>query len=243
MKQFVLKIGSFKTIILITLFSILVSVTVVFLLSWLFPSLKPSIVAALVAAIIALLVAVPMVNLLFQVSALEKEMRALATYDELTKLLNRRSFLERAEYACHLARREKQNFAILIADLDWFKLINDQYGHAAGDEVLALLGQVISQISRASDIAGRIGGEEFAFFLPNTNLEAADNFANRLHHAISEVSVDYKGVPIHFTISIGLAEFTGQNPSQLVALMQLADEALYEAKRAGRNQTVKVLGS
>lgn len=245
MNQCILRMGVRNTVMIITVLSVLVSLAIAFLMVMLIPSIsiKMTLLMSILAPlIIAPLVSYPFINLVFQLNRLESEMRALATYDSLTKLLNRRAFLERAEYAYTIAKREKQNFCVLVADMDLFKLINDQYGHATGDQVLTLFGQIVKKVSRESDIAGRIGGEEFAFFLPNTTLDAAENFANRLHSAVRDTSVDFKGLPIHFTVSVGLASFTGENMSQFDALLHFADRALYEAKTNGRNQTVKVIG-
>lgn len=200
------------------------------------------VMAFLTPLIVTPLIGVPFTSLVFQLHALETKMRELATFDELTNLHNRRAFLEKAEFALQLAKRENQHFCVLMTDLDLFKLVNDQYGHATGDAVLALFGQLTKQISRASDVSGRTGGEEFSFFLPNTSAEEGEVFANRLHTAVREASVDYKGLTIHFTVSIGLAAFTGKNLSRLDGLLQLADQAMYEAKKLGRNQTVKVVG-
>lgn len=245
MNKFILRMGVKKTVFIITVVSVLVSIVVSIFVAMLVPSISikmTMLMSILAPLLIAPLVSYPFVKLVFQLNALENEMRALATFDSLTKLLNRRAFLERAEYAYTIAKREKQNFCILAADMDLFKLINDQYGHATGDQVLTLFGKIVKKVSRESDIAGRIGGEEFSFFLPNTTIDEAENFANRLHHAVKETSIDYRGIPIHFTISVGLAAFTGGNLSRFDALLHFADTALYEAKKKGRNQTVKVVG-
>ncbi|MGB2831766.1 MAG: GGDEF domain-containing protein [Methylotenera sp.] len=231
--------------LIITGVSVLISMAIAAVVGSLLPtfSMKPSLLtSAIIPLVIAPLVSLPFVKMLFQLNFLEMEMRELATYDALTKLLNRRAFLERAEFAYNVAKREKQNFCILAVDLDLFKLINDQYGHATGDEVLALFGQITQQTSRESDIFGRVGGEEFSFFLPNTTIDEAENFVNRLHTAIRQASVNYKGMPIHFTVSIGLVAFTGMNISKFDSLLQFADAALYEAKKQGRNRTVKAIG-
>ena len=244
-KQFVLRLGLVKTVIVVTVVSVLFSVLISALVGTVFHLTNMRAlftIAVLTPLIIAPLVATPGTKLLFQIHTLETKMRELATFDVLTGLLNRRTFLERAEFAYNLAKRENQNFAILIADLDLFKLINDQYGHAMGDQVISSFGKIISQISRTSDVAGRIGGEEFAFFLPNSNMAEAENFAKRLHNAVSETSLDYKGLPIRYTVSVGIAGFSGKNMSSLDALMQLADEAMYQAKKSGRNQTAKIVG-
>lgn len=250
MKRLVLKWGTKKTVFVITVSSIFISVIVAFLAIWGLQQLEiklPTVLATMLIAIVvpllvAPIVSTPLVGLIFQISQLETEMRVLATYDGLTKLLNRRVFLERAEYAFNIAKREKQNFSILVVDLDFFKRINDQYGHAVGDVVLATFGHLVRKISRDSDIAGRVGGEEFTFFLPNTTAAEAEYFAERLHAAVKESSVNHEGTQICYTVSVGLASFTGNNTSSLDSLLQFTDSALYEAKKSGRNQTSKLIG-
>ena len=244
-KQLVLRLGQFKTVVILTAVSVIFSAFISYIVSLLYPSVNMSMsitMAILTPLIIAPLVSIPFTKVLFQIHALEIKMRELATIDALTSLHNRRAFIEKAEFALHLAKREKQSFCVMMFDLDLFKLVNDQYGHATGDAVLALFGQLSKQILRASDVSGRIGGEEFCFFLPNTTMEGGEVLANRLHTAVRQASVDYKGMPIHFTVSIGLAAFTSSNLCQLDGLLQLADQALYEAKKLGRNQTAKILG-
>lgn len=250
MKRLVLKWGTNKTVFILTVSSILISGIVAFCATWALNQLDIAlsalfvvmVVAFVVPLIVAPIVSWPLVGLIFEISQLETEMRVLATYDALTKLLNRRVFLERAEYAFNIAKREKQNFSILVVDLDFFKRINDRYGHAVGDLVLAAFGQLVRKISRDSDIAGRVGGEEFTFFLPNTTAVEAEYFAERLHAAVKETSVNHQGAQIYFTVSAGLASFTGNNTSSLDSLLQFTDSALYEAKKNGRNQTSKLIG-
>ncbi len=250
MKRLVLKLGAKNTVIVVTVSSILFSVMLTLIAVWGLHHydihLPFVVVAAVIAVVIPMLivpiVSGPLVGLIFQISQLETEMRVLATYDGLTKLLNRRVFLGRAEYAFSIAKREKQSFSILAVDLDFFKRVNDQYGHTAGDAVLAAFGNLVRKISRDSDIAGRVGGEEFTFFLPNTTASEAAFFAERLHAAVKETVVHHMGVPIRFTVSVGLAAFTGNNTSSLDSLLQFADSALYEAKNNGRNRTVQMIG-
>lgn len=250
MKRLVLKWGAKNTVFIVTVCSVLISVAVALIAVWGLNQLRVASLSMMTAMMIAIVIPTllapvisgPLVGLIFQINQLETEMRVLATYDGLTKLLNRRVFLERAEYAYNIAKREKQSFSILAVDLDFFKRINDQYGHTAGDTVLAAFGNLVRGISRDSDIAGRVGGEEFTFFLPNTTAAEAEFFAERLHAAVKETAVKHLGSDIHFTISIGLTSFTGNNTSSLDSLLQFADSALYEAKKNGRNQTSKLIG-
>jgi len=167
---------------------------------------------------------------------LEDELRRFATTDDLTRLNNRRYFLERAEGILNRSRRYNEPLALLMCDIDFFKHINDTFGHAAGDRALCRVADLIRSSLRDSDLAGRLGGEEFAILLVQTSLENAHDVADRLRRAIEgcPVLLD-EGQPIPLTISIGIA--TPAYPMETLAtLLQHADQALYAAKRAGRNR-------
>jgi len=243
MKEIILRIGIVATIIIITLLTVIASVLLAFVIlkyamhedSLHLMKILP--VAAIIPAVLVPIVGGYLVSLIIRTSLMEDEMKVLASYDALTGLLNRRVFLERAIHLYEIAKRERQDFTILAIDVDFFKLINDQYGHAIGDDVLSRLGTIVMEISRKSDISGRMGGEEFAFFLPNTSATEAGIFAERLHIKIRNTSISYKGVPVTFNISIGLASVADNDPPNLESLLHIADMALYEAKHNGRNQT------
>lgn len=168
---------------------------------------------------------------------LQKELTLLASYDDLTGLYNRREFYKNVEEINFYALRHKQHSAALIIDIDYFKKINDHYGHAAGDIVLAEFGRSLLNLSRAGDIAGRLGGEEFGLFLPNTNLGQAEAISQRLLKEISESEIASRELAIKYTISIGVAVNTPNAPSSIDVLFKNADQALYAAKANGRNQT------
>jgi two-component system, cell cycle response regulator len=122
-----------------------------------------------------------------------------------------------------------------VIDLDRFKAINDERGHAAGDDVLRALAATVKEVVRLSDVSGRLGGEEFAVLLPETTARDAVVMAERLRAAIVGVRVPTGGVPIRFTASFGVAEFN-EHDGSLDALIARADAALYQAKRDGRNR-------
>lgn len=168
--------------------------------------------------------------------ALEDQLRRQATTDCLTGVLNRRAFLEALERADDLARRHGRPLALLLLDADHFKRVNDTYGHAAGDAVLRELARIGNACLRASDRLGRIGGEEFAFLLQETDAPGAVAFAERLLAAIRATRVDIgREVPLSFTVSIGVAlSNSGMKSHQ--TLLQCADQALYAAKSGGRDQ-------
>ncbi|WP_124386902.1 diguanylate cyclase [Pseudomonas sp. R5-89-07] len=155
-----------------------------------------------------------------------------AQTDELTGLMNRRAFFERAQLLHAQCRREQQPLCALMLDMDHFKNINDTYGHQTGDQVLRQIGGVISAGFRQVDVYGRLGGEEFAILLPDTSLETARSLAAQLVQAIGEL----KAGPVQgLSASLGLAS-THAQALDLYVLMDSADQALYQAKARGRNQ-------
>lgn len=168
----------------------------------------------------------------------EEELIRLATVDELTGVYNRRYFMERFEEEVRLALRHELPMSLLMLDLDYFKSVNDSYGHVAGDCVLHETGETIRRVIRNTDLAGRYGGEEFAILLPMTNREGAAEIADRLREAVAEMRfAGGKGRHFAVTCSVGVAELapdveTGHR------LIELADQALYRAKEAGRNRVM-----
>lgn len=198
-------------------------------------------IAAYLAIAIAIVVTAPFawyfVDLLLCLHSDEQEMRSLASYDSLTGLLSRHAFFDNANNYVSLAIREAKPFSVLIIDLDHFKLINDRYGHPAGDAVLELFADVVNSVARRSDIVGRLGGEEFALLLPSTSASEAQEFSERLHQAIQKAVLKFNGSAIRYTVSIGLAEFDENSEKGIEDLLAHADIALYQAKQAGRNQT------
>jgi two-component system, cell cycle response regulator len=166
-----------------------------------------------------------------------RRLEALATTDPLTRVLNRRALLDRLNTEVDRARRYESSLTLLLLDLDHFKQINDTAGHLAGDTVLRQIGELLEEAIRKVDIVARYGGEEFVVLLPETVSDGAVAFAERLRERIAAQSFDVgAGRAVNLTVSIGIATF----PSPLVAstedLFARADEALYRAKSAGRNQ-------
>jgi diguanylate cyclase (GGDEF)-like protein len=168
------------------------------------------------------------------------ELERLATTDCLTGLHNRRHFLALAEAEWSRFQRYHRPLALIVFDVDLFKSINDGFGHAVGDRALTHLADLCNESKRSSDIVGRIGGDEFAILLPETELKQADLVAGRLRQALAgnPLITDDGSVPI--TISMGLVEAT-LSMSSIDALMKMADEALYKAKRGGRNCAMRSL--
>jgi len=160
----------------------------------------------------------------------------MASYDDLTGMFNRRAFLDALGRQLAQGRRSGRPTALLLFDLDHFKRINDRWGHSAGDQVLRSVGARCLATVREGDVAGRVGGEEFAMVLPDTTLEAAEAVAARLAATLREhpVLLTTRGARLTVTASIGVAEVAKGETA--VQAMSRADEALYEAKAAGRDE-------
>jgi diguanylate cyclase (GGDEF)-like protein len=126
----------------------------------------------------------------------------------------------------------------MMIDIDYFKKINDTYGHAAGDEALRKLADQIRQALRTTDILGRYGGEEFVVLMPETDLASGHKIAERLLHMVRELNIRSDKTEFGITISVGLAEQSQANAQTLDDLIDQADKALYTAKQSGRNQVV-----
>jgi len=156
--------------------------------------------------------------------------RRLASQDMLTGLANRREFGKRADLAMRWARREQQPLSVVVLDLDHFKALNDRFGHAEGDAVLHALGQVLQEAIRPLDLPARMGGEEFAILVPGCTLDSAQRFAELLRYKV-EFTVFPKGLAV--TASLGVAQWRPGEPFS--AVLERADQALYQAKSAGRN--------
>ena len=171
--------------------------------------------------------------------AMMQEIEQQAKTDYLTGLFNRRAFIAFAERELEHARRYQKPLAILAIDIDFFKKINDSYGHSVGDLTLQKFAVVCHEVLRESDLLGRIGGEEFAILLPETDAVQAQETSERLRKCLSECSVRLPDteMSVQFTVSIGITLFTG-GTSDIDALLNRADTALYQAKHNGRNQVV-----
>jgi diguanylate cyclase (GGDEF)-like protein/PAS domain S-box-containing protein len=166
----------------------------------------------------------------------EAELRWLAEVDPLTGVANRRAFLARAEYDLARTRRYEGSLTVAMIDLDHFKLVNDTYGHDAGDLMLRAVAELCRARLRGTDLFGRMGGEEFAALLIETSADVALQVLDDIRQAISELTVTLPdGRAISVTVSIG---FVSLPPAEATVdgLLKLADNALYQAKRKGRNR-------
>jgi two-component system cell cycle response regulator len=159
-----------------------------------------------------------------------------ATRDSLTRALNRGSLVERLQQEIAYCQRHKRQLSLVMLDVDYFKKVNDTFGHPAGDFVLRFLAEQLRRHLRLEDVLGRYGGEEFALLLRQTALPQALETAERLRAAVQACRPQFEEVEIPFTISLGVAAL--QSEDTLEALLSRSDAALYEAKRAGRNRVM-----
>ncbi|MGB5855149.1 MAG: diguanylate cyclase [Oceanisphaera sp.] len=170
---------------------------------------------------------------------LERKLEQLANMDALTHISNRRHFYERGELEFQRAVRYKHALAILMFDIDYFKRVNDTYGHDGGDVVLKQLAKTVQDSLRDLDVFARFGGEEFIALLPELSAEQAALVAERLRREIAEMPVIMpSGETMNITVSIGFAMLTAQD-KQLDAFIKKADLALYQAKEQGRNRVIE----
>ena len=163
-------------------------------------------------------------------------LEALSRVDALSGMSNRRHLFEHADRELLRSKRSQTPFAVLMLDIDFFKAINDHYGHDAGDKVIQSLSQICCSTVREIDIAARIGGEEFVVLMPTTNLVQAVDVADRLRQLMAATIVEVaNGQQIHFTVSIGVCTSVADDKT-FSSVLQRADTAMYQAKHNGRNQ-------
>jgi diguanylate cyclase (GGDEF)-like protein len=160
--------------------------------------------------------------------------KTAALIDPLTGLANRRAFLGDAEHFMARTPKRGESLTVMLADLDRFKAVNDQFGHAIGDRVLQIFAETITRSRRPMDLSGRLGGEEFVFLMPGANATEAERIAERIRVQFAEAAREVGGYAVNATVSVGAA--TARAPAQMSDLIGAADDALYRAKAAGRNR-------
>lgn len=166
----------------------------------------------------------------------EQRLLEMTRVDSLTGLYNRRFLTQRLDEELERSRRHGNPLCLIILDVDHFKKINDTRGHLCGDLVLRTLSQALRDIFRKSDIPGRFGGEEFICILPETTLEQAGLLAERCRTQIAGIPLSYQELPLSITVSMGVAEMVPGDTFD--SLIKRADDAMYQAKRTGRNRCV-----
>ncbi|MEK6376106.1 MAG: diguanylate cyclase [Acidobacteriota bacterium] len=165
-----------------------------------------------------------------------RRLELLSITDGLTKLHNHRHFQDELGRAFEESERYHRPLSLVIADLDFFKKVNDTYGHAVGDDVLKAVSAILQQSTRSTDLAARYGGEEFTLMLPETNLDDALALAEKVRDIIESTPIETQAGPLHVTVSLGVATVPHSRIHSSRELIVAADKALYRAKKNGRNQ-------
>jgi len=241
MRDIIIKLGRVKLVLAITAISVFLAVALNYLIAKVFNHslyMDDFLRAVLIPLVIAPLISWYLIGLVLTIDQVEQKMTLLASYDDLTGLLNRRAFLTKSNALHEYAIRKKEEYTILSIDLDHFKKINDTYGHGGGDAVLESFAHTARAVLRNSDLLSRVGGEEFVFFLPDTDSITAKVLSKRLQEMITDKEIIYNGNEIDYTISVGIAANSCARDVQLEEVINQSDEALYGAKRNGRNQAV-----
>lgn len=241
MREIIIKFGQVKTILLITLISIVISNIIYTPVGFYFMADNYKIgfvISTFIPMIIAPSISWYFIKLFIHIHHLEQDMRELATFDDLTKVMARKAFLINTNQIFELQKRTKEELSILYIDIDDFKKVNDTYGHNFGDDVLRNFGFILNKNKRTSDLIGRLGGEEFAFTLPNTNLAGAKHFAEIIRNIVKDNKIKHNSENISYTISIGISTLSANRDISLDELINQADKALYDAKHTGKDKTV-----
>lgn len=236
-------LGELNVIIIITLFSMLLSVFIVYVLVYFFADhhfpvwfvLK---IAAVTPIFIAPVIAWPLVRSHFKLATIEQSYYLSATYDMLTGILTRQAFFNTLDRVNELANMSKMPYSILSIDVDDFKRVNDSYGHAAGDHVLKLLGNLINGLVKNSGVVGRVGGDEIVLLLPNTSLSDALLVGEQIRVAVANAVVSFNQHELNFTLSIGVSQSCSDSLCKVDEILAASDKALYKAKKEGKNRVV-----
>ena len=167
-------------------------------------------------------------------NGMNESLRILATMDSLTGVFNRRTILESLEKELHRSHRYGKVFGIILTDIDFFKIVNDTYGHQTGDNVLKCVCDNISANIRVNDVIGRYGGEEFLIIMPETDTDQAAIAAEKLRSAVESMSVPKESKQVKVTASFGVSSYRQSDDTKMI--IARVDKALYESKKNGRNR-------
>lgn len=182
-------------------------------------------------------------NLQDELRATNARLAEISVTDPLTRVFNRRYLFEILEKEFNRALRYKSSLSFVMVDIDFFKRVNDRFGHQMGDQVLVDVANLIREELRKPDVLGRYGGEEFGVILPETNLKGAWVVAERYRTQVAEYRFGTAHNPIRTTISLGVAAFPDSKVKTVDELVKVADDSLYQAKNLGRNRTQLSSGS
>jgi diguanylate cyclase (GGDEF)-like protein len=240
MRNLLIRLGPLRSTLALTFLSILIAVSLTVAINALMgknASLISLWIAVIVPAIIAPVYSLPFMRLLIRLDGAEKRLHELTRRDALTGLYSRTYFIELAEREMERTLRYGEPFSIIVLDIDGFKVVNEIYGHPAGDKVLKVFSQVILDTLRQSDVVARFGGDEFVTLLPNTSAKNVQACIERIHKVLQRTSIVHEGSEIRFTACAGTATYCNLY-IELDMILQQADKALCQAKSLGKNQFV-----
>ncbi len=160
----------------------------------------------------------------------------LAAKDALTGLVNQAEFMRTAELLLALSEREWTPLTIVMIDIDYFKQVNDDYGHLVGNEIIKEVASILEECTRRSDVVARFGGDEFAICLPHTGRDTSEMVSERIRERVQENAFEISGNSIRITLSLGVSEYDGKSVTTVGGMTESADRALYRAKQEGRNR-------
>ncbi|MBD5769596.1 GGDEF domain-containing protein [Marinomonas colpomeniae] len=248
------RVGLVATLtVLSTILAYLLNFFLVEILGFTYIPFEDFILVSSITVLVTPLLSWYLVGLFFKLDEMEVKMTQLATIDSLTNTYNRGYFYEKVEQFLSSipnstslpARAEKLSQGnrldhghlpgFFILDLDNLKPINDQYGHAAGDKVLAAFSSVLLELAPEPNVVGRLGGDEFVVFLHKTTQIIPQDFAEQILERVRSANVEFDGCPISFAASIGFSNIHGSDSHAIDMAMKAADNALYKVKRSGRN--------
>ncbi len=176
-----------------------------------------------------------------EIKQAHKRIAEMSVKDELTGLYNRRYFKESVKQEVARSVRYGTDMVLCMLDLDHFKQVNDNYGHSAGDMVLAVMGRKLRKWTRESDIVCRFGGEEFVIILPHTDVKMAMIIGERMRQMMASHTFEFNSLQFQVTVSVGIAAFDESQETSSDDLIEMADQALYQAKETGRNKVVEFI--
>lgn len=239
MRERLQKIGRVKLVCAITILAVFLAIVSNLLISAIFDfqtSLFEDVFrASLVPVLIAPILSWHLVGTFYKLDILEKEMSRLAKVDDLTSVCNRRFFYQQASDWLSNKLNHDKSYAFFVLDMDLFKGINDRYGHLCGDNALEKFSDILRELAPSPSIVGRLGGEEFAIFLPNMKKVTAESLAKEICQRTRDTKIKHNDMLVSFSVSIGVSININAPKSMIESAFKYADLALYDAKSSGRD--------
>ena len=239
MRERLQKLGRVKLVCVITILAVFLAIVSNLFISKIFDfqtSLFEDVLrSSLGAVFVAPLLSWHLVDILYKLDVLEKEMSWLAKMDDLTSVCNRRFFYTQIDDWLGAESNLDAVYVFFVLDMDLFKGINDQYGHHCGDKVLEKFSDILRELAPSQSVVGRLGGEEFAIFLPSMNKVTAEQLAKEICDRTRDITIKHNDILVSCSVSIGVSINTNRYKSTIENAFKYADLALYDAKKSGRD--------